>query len=165
MAIDILTRTLIFLVLCLAQALVLNRIQLFHCATPLLYVYFVLTFRRGYPKWAILLWSFVMGLTVDMFANTPGVATSSLTLIGALQPYVLELFLPHEADEHMPVKAAVMGWGNFVTYTFLLVLLFCLVFFTLETFSFFNWLHWLECIGGSTLLTIVLILTLENTRK
>ena len=151
--------------LCLAQALVLNRIQLFHCATPLLYVYFVLTFRRGYPKWAILLWSFVMGLTIDMFANTPGVATSSLTLIGALQPYVLELFLPHEADEHMPVKAAVMGWGNFVTYTFLLVLLFCLVFFTLETFSFFNWLHWLECIGGSTLLTIVLILTLENTRK
>ncbi len=151
--------------LCLAQALVLNRIQLFHCATPLLYVYFVLTFRRGYPKWAILLWSFVMGLTIDMFANTPGVATGSLTLIGALQPYVLELFLPHEADEHMPVKAAVMGWGNFVTYTFLLVLLFCLVFFTLETFSFFNWLHWLECIGGSTLLTIVLILTLENTRK
>jgi rod shape-determining protein MreD len=156
---------LIFLVLCLAQALVLNRIQLFHCATPLLYVYFVLTFRRGYPKWAILLWSFVMGLTIDMFANTPGVATGSLTLIGALQPYVLELFLPHEADEHMPVKAAVMGWGNFVTYTFLLVLLFCLVFFSLETFSFFNWLHWLECIGGSTLLTIVLILTLENTRK
>jgi len=152
-------------VLCLAQALVLNRIQLFHCATPLLYVYFVLTFRRGYPKWAILLWSFVMGLTIDMFANTPGVATGSLTLIGALQPYVLELFLPHEADEHMPVKAAVMGWGNFVTYTFLLVLLFCLVFFSLETFSFFNWLHWLECIGGSTLLTIVLILTLENTRK
>lgn len=151
--------------LCLAQALVLNRIQLFHCATPLLYVYFVLTFRRGYPKWAILLWSFVMGLTIDMFANTPGVATGSLTLIGALQPYVLELFLPHEADEHMPVKAAVMGWGNFVTYTFLLVLLFCLVFFSLETFSFFNWLHWLECIGGSTLLTIVLILTLENTRK
>jgi len=100
-----------------------------------------------------------------MFANTPGVATGSLTLIGALQPYVLELFLPHEADEHMPVKAAVMGWGNFVTYTFLLVLLFCLVFFSLETFSFFNWLHWLECIGGSTLLTIVLILTLENTRK
>ena len=151
--------------LCLAQALVLNRIQLFHCATPLLYVYFVLTFRRGYPKWAILLWSFVMGLTIDMFANTPGVATGSLTLIGALQPYVLELFLPHEADEHMPVKAAVMGWGNFVTYTFLLVLLFCLVFFSIETFSFFNWLHWLECIGGSTLLTIVLILTLENTRK
>ena len=41
-------RILGFALLCLAQALVLNRIHLFSFATPLLYVYMVLLFRRNY---------------------------------------------------------------------------------------------------------------------
>ena len=32
-------------------------------------------------------------------------------------------------------------------------------------FNFFHWLHWLLCVVGSTLLTIVLIMGLETTRK
>ena len=91
MTIDSLRRLLAFVLFFLAQALVLNRIQLFHCATPLLYVYFVVMFPRAYPRWAALLWSFALGLTVDMFSNTPGVAAASMTLIGFLQPYLIEL--------------------------------------------------------------------------
>jgi hypothetical protein len=39
------------------------------------------------------------------------------------------------------------------------------VFFTLESFSFFNWLNWLESIGGSVVLTLVLVFTFESVRK
>ena len=45
---EILKRLLAFIVLCLVQALILNRIRLFGFATPLLPVYFVITFHRGY---------------------------------------------------------------------------------------------------------------------
>ena len=58
MAISELKRALLFLVLCLAQALVFNHIHLFGYATVLLYVYFVVMFPRNYPRWALLLWSF-----------------------------------------------------------------------------------------------------------
>ncbi|MBQ9671768.1 MAG: rod shape-determining protein MreD [Prevotella sp.] len=165
MTIDTLKRVGIFLLFCIAQALVLNRIQLFGFATPLLYVYFVLMFPRNYSKWALLLWSFSLGLVVDMFTNTPGVASASLTLIGAIQPYLLELFIPRDADENMQVSALNLGWGKFATYTTLAVTLFCLAFFSFEAFNFFNWLYWLQCIIGSSLLTILLILTLESVRK
>ena len=97
MAIDTLRRLTLLCVLCLAQALVLNHIQLFGCATPLLYVYLVLAFPLGYPKWALLLWSFAMGMAVDMFSNTPGCAAASLTLVGAAQPYFFALFVPADA--------------------------------------------------------------------
>lgn len=60
MTIDLLKRTGWFLVFVLAQALVLGRIHLFNCATPLLYVYFVTSFPRNYPKWGTLLWSFML---------------------------------------------------------------------------------------------------------
>ena len=165
MTIDTLKRILIFLVLCLVQSLVLNRIHLFACATPLIYVYFILLFPRNYPKWGLLLWSFALGLCVDMFANTPGMASASLTLIGALQPYVLELFLPRDADENLRPGLATLGTGKYLTYAAILLVGYCLVFFSLEALTFFNWLQWLECIGGSSLLTIVLVMTLESARR
>ena len=149
----------------MVQVLIMNRILLFNCATPLIYVYFVLMFPRNYPKWASLLWCFFMGLTVDMFSNTPGLASASLTLAGALQPYLLQLFLPQDAEENMEPSARKIGWGAFTVFTFLIVFVFCLVFFSLEAFNFYHWLHWLQSVVGSVLLTMLLILTLESVRK
>ena len=96
MALDLFKRLLFFAVLLVVQALVLNHIHLFNCATPLLYVYLVLLFPRNFPKWAILLWSFALGLCVDTFTNTPGVAAGAMTLIGVLQPYIFEPFIPRD---------------------------------------------------------------------
>ncbi len=162
---DTLRRILVFMALLLAQVLVLNRIQLFHCATPLLYVYFAIMFPMGFPRWAALLWSFALGLAVDVFSNTPGMASASMTLVGLLQPYLLPLFLPRDADEHIRSAASTLGWGKFTTLAVILVLIYCLVFFSLEAFSFFNWLHWLGCVVGSAALTILLILTMETLRR
>jgi|SRR5574344_3094681 rod shape-determining protein MreD len=163
--IDIFKRVLLLLVFCLVQVLVLNRIHLLECATPLLYVYFVMGFPRNYPKWGVLLWSFVLGFILDTFSNTPGVSAASLTLIAAIQPYFFNLFIQQDAPDDMIPSVASIGWGKYSFYAFVLVLLYSLVFFTLETFSFFNWLQWIECVTGSALLTLILILTLENVKK
>ena len=165
MTIDILKRSLTFIVLCLAQALVFNHIHLFDCATPLLYVYLVMLFRRNTSRSSILLWSFFLGLSVDMFANTPGVAAASLTFIGLIQPYILDLFMLQDSDDDFEPGLKSMGGDRFFYYVLILDLLYNIVFFTLETFNFFNWIQWLECIGGSTIITVILILVIENLRK
>jgi rod shape-determining protein MreD len=165
MNIDTLQRFVVFFLFCLTQALVCNHIQLFHCATPLPYIYFVIMFPRNHPKWSILLWSFFMGLMIDMFSNTPGLASFSLTLAAAIQPYLLELFIPRDADENIKPSARMLGWDKFITFTTLLVAIFCLTFFTVEAFNFFNWMHWLQCVVGSFILTLILVLSLETIRK
>lgn len=165
MTIDLAKRTGIFIVLCLMQALVLNRIRLFGCATPLLYVYFALVFPRNYPRWAILIWCFLLGLSIDTFSNTPGVASASLTFIGFFQPYFFSLFIPRDAPEDMSPSVAGLGYMKFLFYSVTLVLLYSLLFFTLETFNFFNWMQWLESIAGSAALTVILVLTIESVRK
>ena len=156
---------LLFAILLLAQVLVLNHIHLFDCATPLLYVYVVLQFRRNYPRWGILLVSFLLGLLVDIFSNTPGVAAASMTFLGFLQPYVLAMFLNRDSDEDLQPSMKSLGFAKFFYYAAVLVVVYCAIFFTIETFSFFNGLLWLECVGGSTMLTILLILAIENSRK
>ena len=165
MAIDTLKRLAVFVVLVLAQALVFNHIRLFGYATPLLYVYFIIIIPRGYPKWATLLWSFALGLCIDLFSNTPGVAAGSMTLVGLLQPYMLELFIPREAAANMKVSAVEMGWAKFVTLTSLLMLVYCLVFFSLLMFTFIDLQVWGFSVLGSLLLTMVLLMALESVRK
>lgn len=88
-----------------------------------------------------------------------------MTFVGLLQPYMLMLFLPRESADDLQPSMRSLGVASFLNYALLLVLLYCLVFFTLESFSFFNWMQWLKCVGGSTVLTLILLLTLENLRK
>ena len=127
MATDILKKTILLIVFCLVQVLVCNQIHLFGYATPLIYVYFVILFQRNYPKWAILLWSFSLGLLIDVFSNIPGVAAGAMTFL-------------------------------------ICVVIYCLTFFSLEAFSFFNWQQWLSNIGASAALTFLIILIIENVR-
>ena len=154
-----------FLVFLLVQVLVLNQVHLFDSATPLLYIYMVLLFPRNYRKWGMLAWAFAMGLGVDMFSNTPGVAAASLTLVALLRPYLLELFLQRESAEDLVPSMKVLGFGRYLFFAFIIVFTYCLVFFSLEAFSFFNWMQWLFCVGGSTLLTLVLVMVLDNLRS
>ena len=165
MSIDWIKNMFFFVVLLLAQALVLNQIHLFGCATPLLYVYYVLPVRRNQPQWVTLLLCFALGLCVDSFSNTPGVAAASMTLVALLQPYLLMLFIQQDSPEDLRPSMKVLGPMKYVSYTIILVLVYCLAFFSLEAFNFFNWLQWLASVGGSALLTIVLILVIDNLRR
>jgi rod shape-determining protein MreD len=113
----------------------------------------------------MLLWSFFLGLFADLFSNTPGLGAASLTLMAFVQPYLLDLFIPREAPENMRSAVATMGFGKFATFAFTLVFAYCVVFFTLEAFTFFNWIEWVLTIIGSTVLTLALVLTLETIRK
>ena len=165
MTIDVLRQMGIFAVLCLAQAFVFNRIHLFGCATPLIYIYMIIKLERNYPKWGMLLWGFALGLTVDVLSNTPGVAAASLTLIGAVQPYFMELFVQRDAAENLSPSLKTLGYGKFTFFASMLTLLYCIVFFTLETFSFFNLSQWIAQVLGSAIISLVIILTIESVRK
>ncbi|MBQ7419406.1 MAG: rod shape-determining protein MreD [Prevotella sp.] len=162
MSIDLIRKAGLFVAFALVQILVLGRIHLFDCATPLLYVYFVLLFPRNYPKWAILLWSFALGLVVDIAYNTPGLTAASLTLVGVIQPYFFELFVPRDSVEDLKPSMRTIGMMRYLYYSSFLVTLHCLAFFLLEAFNFFNWMEWVKCVVGSTLITMLLILTFET---
>lgn len=165
MNIDFLKRLLLFFGLLLAQVLVLNHVHLFDVATPLLYVYFVISFQRGYPRWAILVWSFLLGLFIDIFSNTPGVAAASMTLIGVLQPYILELFIQRDNDDNIVPSIFTLGISKFTLFALILTFIYCLTFFTVETFTFFNWLQWLLSVITSTALTLLFVVVVDNLRR
>ena len=158
------SRLAMFVALLLAQVLVLNHVWLMNVATPLLYVYFAITFPRNTEKGEVLVWCFILGLLVDIFSNTPGLAAGSLTLIGMIQTYLVELFVPRDSAENLEVSAATLGWGKFSMLSSILTLIYCLLFFILEAFNFFDWHLWLLRAVCSAALTLGLMLAIESLR-
>ena len=159
---DIIRQPVLFLVLCVAQVFILNHIQLFGCAMPLLYVFFGMSMKKGMAKWSMMVWAFVMGILLDIFANTPGVTAASMTAIAMAQPYVLNLFVSREVEENFIPSMMVMGWKSYTSYTVAMTLGFCIIYFTLEMMSFFNFGKWLGCVIGSAILTAALIVAVDR---
>jgi rod shape-determining protein MreD len=162
---QLVSRLAMFVALLLAQVLVLNHVWLMNVATPLLYVYFAITFPRNTEKGEVLVWCFILGLLVDIFSNTPGLAAGSLTLIGMIQTYLVELFVPRDSAENLEVSAATLGWGKFSMLSGILILIYCFLFFILEAFNFFDWQLWLLRAVCSAALTLGLMLAIESLRS
>ncbi len=154
-----------FLTFILAQVIVLGHIHLFGVATPLFYIYFILQLPNDCPKWASLLWGFFMGLIIDIFSNTPGLAAASLTFLAAIQPYYIQLFISNNMAADFKPSIKNMGVLKYSYYCIPLVFIYCLLFFTLEQFGFFHIVHWILCIVCSTLITLALIFTFEIAKK
>lgn len=164
MNIDIIKAIAGAIVLLAAQVLVLNNIHLFGYATPLLLVYIVIIIPVNTPRWLSLLSAFTLGVISDIFSNTPGVSAAALTAIAFLQPYLLRLFISREASESMSPSIRTMGYTTFMSFSIIQVLLYCTIFFVLEQFNFFHFGQLALFVGGSSVLTFLLLLTIENFR-
>ena len=71
-----------FVVLVLVQVLILNNIHFLRVATPFLYLYFILKMPVGSSRTNVVFFSFLIGLTIDVFSNTPGMHAFACTLAG-----------------------------------------------------------------------------------
>ncbi|HRF85916.1 MAG TPA: rod shape-determining protein MreD [Alloprevotella sp.] len=159
------SRTGWFLLLLLLQVLVFNHIHIMGYATPMPYVYFLLLLPSNTPRCGYLLLGFLLGLTVDLFTNTPGIAAASLCFVALLTPPLLRAFSPNDQDDEVLVPSAhSMEWGPFLRLILVTVSIHCALFFSIEAFSFFNPESLLVNIGSSTLLTTLFIVAMELIR-
>ena len=156
---------LLFVILWALQVFVFNHLQLFGCAMPMFYIYFVIIMKKGMAKWAKMVWAFALGLLLDTFSNTPGVTAAAMTLAAMVQPYMLDLFMIREGEDDITPSMSTIGMKPFVNYTLVMVTIFCTTYYTLEMFSFLNLLQWLECVVGSSIITILLILAVDSMKN
>ena len=165
MSSDIIKTVITALILVVIQVMVLGNIHLFGCATPLLYIYVLIHLQRNAPRWMGLVLGFGLGIISDIFSNTPGVGTASLTFMGFVQPYILQDFLSRDSAENLVPSFQSMTMPKYLVYVLVMTLLFCIIFFSLETFSPFQWRLWALLVAGSTIITYIFIITIDIFRK
>ena len=149
---------LLFVVSVLVQILMMNHIQFSGFVNPYFYVLFILLLPINIPRYLILILGFLLGITIDVFSNTPGVHASSTVFMAFLRPFVINVSNVDEQDRMMIPSLANIGLGWFARYAGILILLHHLFLFFVEIFTFQGFLHTLLRSFSSAIFTFVFIL-------
>lgn len=154
-----------FICLVLLQVLILNNVHIAGYATPFLYIYLILKFESDVSRNTLMLWAFFLGLTVDVFSDTPGMNAAATVLLAFLRPIFLRLFVPRDTLDTLIPAVRTMGIFPFLKYLVICVLVHHGMLFTLEFFSFAHIGTLLLRVVTSTLLTVTCIMAVEGIRK
>ncbi|MCD8183353.1 MAG: rod shape-determining protein MreD [Bacteroides sp.] len=154
-----------FIGLVLLQVLILNNVHMAGYATPFLYIYLILKFESDVSRNALMLWAFFLGLTVDIFSDTPGMNAAAIVLLAFVRPTFLRLFTPRDTPDMLAPAARTIGFSSFLKYLIICVLVHHGILLTIEFFSFANIGVLLLRIVASSLLTVVCIMAIEGIRK
>lgn len=149
--------------LLLVQAVVFNNITLLGIATPFAYIYIIIHLSITLSQnWALTI-AFLLGLVVDVFADTLGFNALACTIITAMRHNILRLYLPREeelADPYPSSKA--LGVSIFAKYSLTMSLLFCTIIFLIDSLSFFSPLRVILRIVCSTIFSWVIIMAIDS---
>lgn len=154
-----------FVGLVLLQALILNNVHIAGFATPFLYVYFILKFDSGTSRNEMMLWGFCMGLSIDIFSNTPGMNAAATVMLAFVRPVFLNLFTPRDNPDSLVPSFKSMGVSPFLKFLVVSVFTHHLMLLTLEFFSFTSIPQLLLRVVSSTVLTVTCIMAVEGVRK
>jgi len=148
-----------FLILVLAQVLIIKNIDLGRFINPFLYVLFILMLPFETPNWLILFVSLILGLTVDMFYDTLGMHAAATVFMGFCRVGVLKLFSPREGYEFgTQPTIQYLGIPWFLSYASILIFLHHLVLFYIEVFRFSELLSTFVKVILSSLFTLLLVI-------
>ncbi len=156
----------LFVIVVLLQVIIGNNIHLFGVAIPFFYIYFILRLPLSLSVNWVMTLAFVLGLTIDIFSNTPGMNALACVVLAALRKPVLNLYTPRGEDyaEAVPSIRS-FGMSLYVRYALTLSLCFCAALFLVESLSLLNIGRLIARVAASTALTFLVILGMDSLTK
>lgn len=149
----------------LLQVLILNNVHIAGYATPFLYIYLILKFESDVSRNTLMLWAFFLGLSIDIFSDTPGMNAAATVLLAFLRPTFLRLFVPRDTLDGLVPSIRTMGISPFLKYLIVSVFVHHGMLLSIEFFSFAHIGTLLLRIVASTMLTVMCIMAVEGVRK
>ena len=158
---NILRSILYFVVFVMFQVLFFNNIHYLRIATPFLYLYCIIKMPIGISRSGVLIFSFITGLIVDMFSNTPGMHAGACALVGLLREPLIHFLQGEDIAAGLYPSYHSFGYAGFIRYVALFVFIHHVTLFLLEALTLFDPLFLLIRVGASVLMTILSICAVE----
>ncbi len=147
-----------FLVLAAIQVVILNRIHFLGFINPYLYVLFILLLPFETPRWQLLAFSFLMGLTMDAFSNSFGLHAGACTLMAYSRPAILRLLTSRkEYEPGLRPGIKDLGFNWFLSYSGVLILIHHSFLFYMEVFQFREFFFTLFKVVANSSVTLLLV--------
>lgn len=149
---------LLFVILMPAQAVLFNNLVLFNVALPIVFIYLIITLPVTMSETLAISVGFFTGLCLDIMSDTLGVNALCCTLLAALRRPVFHLYMPSDNDlaDQRPLPRT-MGTAAFLKYAGTMTVIYCTMYFTVDSLRIFNVELWLLRIASSSLFSFVII--------
>ena len=138
--IEILKRTVFFIIIILFQVLILDQIEIGKYSeyfSPLVYGAFILIYYPSFKLWILLILAFIMGLILDGFGDTLGMHASSLLTVAITKNYVLKIIAPRDGfNPDKDINVINIGINRFLIYGGITLFIHHFCFFVIEDFNF-----------------------------
>lgn len=160
---EIFINILLFVALVLAQVIVFNNLVLFNVAIAFVFIYLIVGLPITTSTNAVMFTGFLLGLSVDIFQDTPGLNAMACTIIAFIRRPIFHLYAPSDDDlSGRRINIASVGAPTYLKYMFTLTLIYTIIVFTLETLNFFSIERLLIRILASTALTFIVLYSIDS---
>jgi hypothetical protein len=148
--------------LVLVQILFLKNLALFGVAFAFIYLLAILSLPLSIKPFPLLIISFLIGLSVDVFYETMGMHAAAVTLLAFLRPFWLKAISPSGGyDDTTEPTLTEMGLRWFISYSFPLVLAYSLLFFLAEQWGSGGFFGLFNKTLFSSIFTVVLAILVQ----
>lgn len=151
-----------FVGLILFQVLILNQVELHGFISPYIYPLFILLLPFETPKWLLLCLGFLTGISVDLFANTPGLHAAATVFMAYCRSAIVLFNQPpgdYEPTDRPNIKSMGINW--FLVYAATAIFLHHAFYFYLEVYNISFFFYTLLKLLGSSIISIVLIVVYQ----
>jgi hypothetical protein len=114
-------------------------------------------------RMSLMLVSFLFGLTLDYFVQTPGLHAAACTLIAYVRGFVVNILIPQEGAEqnYKSPSPVSMGWAPYSVYVVVLTVVHNIYLVLLEWLQFGSFLFFLGKVIATSGISLMLILITE----
>ena len=123
------------IILALLQVFVFNHINFLGSYQPYIYIIFVLFYPQSQNKYALLILSFLLGLTIDIFEYTGGIHTFALTFVAYLRNPIIKLLAGKQDYEMEFFSFSSFSFAQWLFYMIILILTHHIILLLLENFK------------------------------
>ena len=153
----------LFVLLLAIQVLVMNNIGFSGYINPFIYILFIILLPLETPAWLLLILAFFTGLSVDLFAATPGLHTSATVLAAFVRPYILRFISPREGYEQGDIPGINKnGLRWFIIYVALIVFVHHSALFYIEVFRMKHFFITFARVLLSSIFSILFIVIIQT---
>lgn len=148
-----------FLIVVAIQVIILNQIYFNGYITPYIYPLFILMLPFDVKGWVLLLSSFTLGLSIDMFSDSLGMHAAASLFMAFMRPFIIRFIsIKSDFDPGTEPRIESNGWGWIFIYTVLLIFLHHLSLFLIEEFRFDDVFRIILRTLGSTFFSVMIIM-------
>ena len=158
----LISNSLRFILLVFIQVFLLKNIVFYDLNVPYLYVLFILLLPFETPNWVLFFFSFLIGITVDLFNDTLGLHSAASTILALVRILFISVTVQKDNYDSDPEPSlSIMGFRWFFFYALILTFIHHFFLLNFEVFKFSEVPSTLSRVILSSLITLTLIFISE----